>query len=227
MLPSASPFPRPLPATPATPAAPAAAHGPARHLAPRGVSLVEVLVSIALVTFVALLAAPDLRDWLWRQRLANAAQAVLGDLQLARSEAIQGARNVILRFGGDASGVSGSGRCYVLHTGAVASGTSSASATAPATPPSSCDCRLDAPPVCDGGAQAIKQMRWQSGRGQAEITSNVPSMLFSGRQGTVSVSGTIEVRMTGIGSVRHIVSITGRVRSCTPDGALSRLPRCV
>ncbi|WP_431052734.1 pilus assembly FimT family protein [Roseateles sp. L2-2] len=179
------------------------------------------------MTFVALLAAPDLRDWLWRQRLANAAQAVLGDLQLARSEAIQGARNVILRFGGDASAVSGSGsgRCYVVHTGAVASGVSGA--TVPATAPAAnCDCRLDAPPVCDGGAQAIKQTRWQGGRGQAEIVSNVPSMLFSGRQGTVSVSGTIEVRMTGIGSVRHIVSITGRVRSCTPDGALSRLPRC-
>lgn len=192
----------------------------------RGISLIEVLVSLALVAFAAMLAAPDLRDWLWRQRLANAAQAVLGDLQLARSEAIQGARNVILRFGGDVSAVSGSGRCYVLHTGAVASGTpgpTSSSATAPAA---SCDCRLDAPPVCDGGAQAIKQMRWRSSRGQADIVSNVPSMLFSGRQGTVSVSGTIEVRMTGIGSVRHIVSITGRVRSCTPDGALGRLPRC-
>ena len=167
------------------------------------------MVSIALVALVAVLAAPDLRDWLWRQRLANAAQAVLGDLQLARSEAIQGARNVILRFGGDESAVAGSGRCYVLHTGAVGG----------------CDCHVDAPPTCRADAQAIKQVRWVRERGQAEVTSNVPSMLFSGRQGTVSVSGTIDVRVSGIGSVHHIVSITGRVRSCTPDGALSRLPR--
>ncbi len=176
----------------------------------RGLSLIEALVSVALVALVAMMAGPDLRDWLWRQRLANAAQAVLGDLQLARSEAIQGARNVIVRFGGDESGVSGSGRCYVLHTGPVGG----------------CGCRVDAPPVCEAGAQAIKQMRWQRGQGQAEVLSNVPSMLFSGRQGTVSVSGTVEVKLDGIGSVRHIVSITGRVRSCTPDAGMGRLPRC-
>jgi Tfp pilus assembly protein FimT len=169
-----------------------------------------VLVSLALIALVAMLAGPDLRDWLWRQRLANAAQAVLGDLQLARSEAIQGSRNVILRFGGDDAAVVGGGRCYVLHTGAVGG----------------CDCHVDAPPTCRADAQAIKQVRWIRERGQAEVTANVPSMLFSGRQGTVSVSGTIDVRMTGIGSVHHIVSITGRVRSCTPDGALNRVPRC-
>ena len=178
--------------------------------AARGISLIEVLVTLALVALVALLAGPELRDWLWRQRLANAAQAVLGDLQLARSEAIQGSRNVMLRFGGDESAVSGSGRCYVLHTGAAGG----------------CDCHLDAPPTCRADAQAIKQVRWVRDLGRPEVTANVPSMLFSGRQGTVSVSGTVEVRMASIGSVRHIVSITGRVRSCTPDGALNRLPRC-
>ena len=176
----------------------------------RGFSLIEALVSVAIVALLAVLAGPDLRDWLWRQRLSNAAQAVLGDLQLARSEAIQGARNVILHFGGDESGVSGSGRCYVLHTG----------------PAGACACRVDAPPVCDPGAQALKQARWQRGRGQAEVVANVPSMLFSGRQGTVSVSGTVEVRMTGIGAVRHVVHITGRVRSCGTDSAMNRLPRC-
>jgi len=175
-----------------------------------GHSLIEILVCVALVAVVTLLAGPDLRDWLWRQRLDNAARAVLGDLQLARSEAIQGARNVTLRFGGDESGLLGSGRCYVLHTG----------------PLGGCGCRMDAPPQCGPGAQAIKQMRWTRERGQAEVLSNVGSMLFSGRQGTVSVAGTVEVHMAGIGSVRHVVGITGRVRSCTPDAALNRLPRC-
>ncbi|PIM51526.1 hypothetical protein CS062_19300 [Roseateles chitinivorans] len=191
-------------------ALPALTARPSPVIGGRGFSLVELLVSVAIVAIAAMLAGPDLRDWLWRQRLSNSAQAVLGDLQLARSEAIQGARNVILRFGGDESAVTGSGRCYVLHTG----------------PLGGCGCRMDTPPVCDAGAQAIKQMRWARGRGQVEVVSNVPSMLFSGRQGTVSVSGTVEVRMEGIGAIRHIVSLTGRVRSCAPDGTAIRLPRC-
>ena len=191
-------------------ALPALPARPSPVIGGRGFSLVELLASVAIVAIAAMLAGPDLRDWLWRQRLANGAQAVLGDLQLARSEAIQGARNVILRFGGDESAVTGSGRCYVLHTG----------------PLGGCGCRMDTPPVCDAGAQAIKQMRSARGRGQVEVVSNVPSMLFSGRQGTVSVSGTVEVRMEGIGAIRHIVSLTGRVRSCAPDGTAIRLPRC-
>lgn len=42
------------------------------------------------MALVAAMAGPDLRDGLWRQRLANTVLAVLGDLQLARSEALQG-----------------------------------------------------------------------------------------------------------------------------------------
>lgn len=172
---------------------------------PGGFTLIEALVSIAIVGLVLAMAGPDLRDWLWRTRLSNAAQAVVGDLQLARSEALLGARNVILRFGEDAGG-----SCYVLHTGPVGG----------------CSCRMDRPPVCEGEAQALKQARWHLRRGHAMVRSNVPSMLFSGRQGTVSVSGTIEVRLEGVGAVRHVVSIAGRVRSCSPDAALARWARC-
>ncbi|OWQ92163.1 hypothetical protein CDN99_07405 [Roseateles aquatilis] len=177
----------------------------ARRRPARGFSLIEAFVGIALVALVAMLAGPDLRDWLWRVRLSNAAQAVLGDLQLARSEALQGARNVIIRFGEDAAG-----SCYVLHTGPVGA----------------CACRMDTPPVCEDSARPIRQMRWHLRPGHATVRSNVPSMLFSGRQGTVSVAGTIDVQVEGIGVVRHVIGITGRVRSCTPDGAMSRLPRC-
>ncbi|WP_343628348.1 GspH/FimT family pseudopilin [Roseateles sp.] len=172
----------------------------------RGLSLIESLVTIALIALVAMLAAPDLRDWVWRVRLSNAAQTVLSDLQLARSEALQGGRNVTVRFIDDGAGST----CYVLHTG----------------PLGGCTCRMQEPPTCEGTAQAIRQMSWPTSRGRPAVRSNVPSMLFSGRQGTVSVAGSIEVTLTGIGAVRHVVSLTGRMRSCSPDGAMSRLPRC-
>ncbi|MBO9689412.1 GspH/FimT family pseudopilin [Roseateles chitosanitabidus] len=171
-----------------------------------GFSLIEALVALALIAIVATMAAPELREWLWRTRLSSAARTVLSDLQLARSEALQGGRNVILRFSDDGAGAT----CYVLHTG----------------PLNSCSCRMQAPPTCEGEAQAIRQTSWPAARGRASVRSNVPSMLFSGRQGTVSVAGSIDVAIEGIGTVRHVVSLTGRVRSCSPDRGTNLLPRC-
>lgn len=179
---------------------------PASLRGAHGFTLIETLVVIALVAMVATIAGPEIRDWLWRTRLSNAAQTVLADLQLARSESLQTGRNVTLRFSDDGAGAT----CYVVHTGPVGA----------------CSCRMQAPATCDSGALPIRQMSWQAARGRASVRSNVSSLLFSGRQGTVSLAGSIDVKLDGLGVIRHVVSLTGRVRSCTPDGVMSRLPRC-
>ncbi|SEL07662.1 N-terminal methylation site-containing protein [Roseateles sp. YR242] len=172
---------------------------------PAGFTLIEVLVVVSLLALVLGMGLPAGHAWLQRQRLGHAAETVLNDLYLARSEALHGARNVIFRVIQSAGGT-----CYVIHSG----------------PLNACSCELTGPPTCRADAQALKQAQWPRRPGYPNLLSNVSSMLFSGRQGTTSLAATLQVRSEGVGEVRHVVSITGRVRSCSADHAFMRWARC-
>lgn len=69
------------------------------HRAPRrggqaGFSLMEVMVVAAIVAIMAVLAVPSFSGMVQRQRVKNAADAVLSDLRWARSEAIKRGQDV-------------------------------------------------------------------------------------------------------------------------------------
>jgi len=61
---------------------------------------------------------------------------------------------------------------------------------------------------------------------QVALSSNVRNMNFQARQGSVRPAGRIEITSGVVESIRHIVSIAGRVRSCAPSGAIGGLPNC-
>lgn len=76
-----------------------ASQRPPAHRAPRrggqaGFSLMEVMVVAAIVAIMAVLAVPSFSGMVQRQRVKNAADAVLSDLRWARSEAIKRGQNV-------------------------------------------------------------------------------------------------------------------------------------
>lgn len=170
-----------------------------------GFTLIELLTVMALLALLLVMAVPAGNDWLKRQRLGHAAESVLNDLYLARSEALHGARNVIFRVVQSADGT-----CYVIHSG----------------PLNGCSCELTGPPTCRPDALALKQAQWPRRAGFPNLLSNVASMLFSGRQGTTSLAATLQVRSDGVGEIRHVVSITGRIRSCSADQTFMRWARC-
>ncbi|MCX7896394.1 MAG: GspH/FimT family pseudopilin [Rhodocyclaceae bacterium] len=63
---------------------------------PRGVSLIEGLIVVALVAILLVLAAPAIGDWLANSRIRTAGESLLAGLQLARMEAVR--RNAIVEF---------------------------------------------------------------------------------------------------------------------------------
>lgn len=62
----------------------------------RGLSLVEILVSIAIVSIVLAMAAPSSLSWIQNLQLRNAAESALGGIRMARLEALR--RNTTVAF---------------------------------------------------------------------------------------------------------------------------------
>lgn len=172
-----------------------------------GFSLIEALICLMILAVIAAIAAPALQQALQRQRLHLAAQALYIDLQQARSLALQGARNIYLRVHQDELGA-----CYVIHAGNAAS---------------DCSCNGTGTAQCKPDVAAIKTQGFPSKTNSPAFQANVNGMVFAGRQGTVSSTGSLDLSQAQAGKVRHVVSIMGRVRSCSPDGSVPNLARCV
>ena len=178
-------------------------HRPRRRA--HGFTLAEALIVMLLLAVLLTVALPAGQRWLERQRLWHAAEAVLADLYLARSEAMHGSRNVLLRLL-----TTPAGSCYVIYSGPV----------------NSCQCAIGGPSTCQSGSLALKTAQWPRQAGWPMLTGNVASMLFSSRLGTVALAATFRVTTEGIGEVRHVVGITGRIRTCAQDRSFMRWPAC-
>jgi len=168
-----------------------------------GFSLVEAAVVVAIVAIVGASALPSFGALIDARRLDSAATRLAADLQLARSEAI--ARNHALRLsvaaGADAT-------CWVVHSGAAA------------------DCSCSAAGVaCGNGALAIQSVVLPSAE-RVAVAGNVASIVFDPLHGTSTPTATLSLSDVRGRSVRHVVNVLGRVRSCSPAGTVAGYPAC-
>jgi type IV fimbrial biogenesis protein FimT len=167
-----------------------------------GTSLVEASVVVAIAATLAGAVMPGWNDTRERRQL-EAVSAQLGtDLRLARSMAVSLGRSVRLH-------VDPAGRCYVVHTG----------------PRHACRCSPEAPPVCDADAEALRVAPLPA-TGAVRIAGASSSMLFDAHRGTVTPTGTLRLSLRDGRAIHHVVNIMGRVRTCSPDGAVAGHPTC-
>lgn len=169
-----------------------------------GISLIEAMIVVAVTAIVATTAAPSLAAFIDGRRLDAAAHALAADVQFARSESV--ARNRPLRLSFHASGASS---CWVLHTGTAAQ----------------CSCADSGPAVCTGGAAEIKTVVLGAAD-RVALQANVASILFDPMHGTSSPTGTLRLIDPRGRAVHHIVNVMGRLRTCTPNGAVPGWPAC-
>lgn len=170
----------------------------------RGVTLIEMCVVLGIVALILGQLIPSLQGFRERTLLRATADALADDLRFAREEAVRLNRPVLFRISGK-----GAAACYLLHLG----------------PTNGCDC-AGGRTHCEGQGASVLKSVWLPEASPIRLTSNVESMVFLRAQGTVTPTGSIEVRLNEREAVRLVVAITGRVRSCTPSARISAIRPC-
>ena len=177
---------------------------PPRKRRQHGVSLIEAMIVVVVTAIVATTAVPSLATFIDGRRLDATANALAADVQWVRTEAV--ARNQPIRLSFHASAASS---CWVVHTGLAAQ----------------CSCADSGPATCSGGAAEIKTVVLGT-RDRVVVQANVASILFDPLHGTSTPTGTLRLIDPRGRAVHHIVNVMGRVRSCTPAGAVPGWPAC-
>ncbi|MBK9136242.1 MAG: GspH/FimT family pseudopilin [Betaproteobacteria bacterium] len=168
----------------------------------RGFTVVEGLICVSVLLVAVSAALPSFGTAREQKRVEGAAAQLETDLQLTRSLAVAQNRTMRFEFGRDEHGT-----CYVVHSGAAGD----------------CTCAPQGA-VCRAGVVAHRVQHLAADTAVA-VQANVGSMVFDPLKGTVTPTATIRVEGPRT-SIRQIVNIMGRIRSCSPDGALPGYKAC-
>lgn len=170
----------------------------------RGFTLVELCAGIGICAAVIGQAVPSLSKLHQEQKLRVRSEALGTDLRFARSEAARMGDSVFFRISGK-----GAAACYVLHTGAK----------------NDCDC-AGGQAVCKKQGSHVIKAEWLPTSQPVQISSNAETLEFQHRQGLVTQTGSIELRLGSGSGIRQVVAITGRVRSCAVGTRLTGMSKC-
>lgn len=171
---------------------------PSRRSSQRGVTLIETLSGLAVVSVTVGLAAPALDALRQRMELHGAAAQIETDLQFARSEAVARSRTVRMTLHESIGG-----SCTIVHTG----------------PAAACSCAGAAGASCGAAGEVLRSM-WLPADGRVRIRSAVRSVTFDPVKGTVTPTATLRIESRDGRALHQVVNLLGRVRTCSPGGKL-------
>ena len=169
-----------------------------------GFTLIESMVCLAMVGVTVGTALPSIQQASERRHLEGAAAQLATDIRQARSAAVALTAPVRLSFH-----QASAGSCYLLHTGRTAD----------------CSCDPSAGAVCTNGAQVIRSVAFPPSS-EVQISSNSASMLFEPHRGTVTPTASINLRLRNGPTLRQVVNIMGRARTCTPSVGMPAYLAC-
>lgn len=171
----------------------------------RGFTLVELCASVGICAALIGQAVPAMSQLHQQQKLRTAADTLGGDLRLARSEAARLGESVYFRISSR-----GANACYVMYIGRK----------------DDCDCAGGQPVCLRAGSHVIKA-EWLPANSQLQLRSNAETLQFQHRQGLVTQTGSIDLGLNGGQTIRQVVAITGRVRSCyVGTQKVGGMPQC-
>ena len=171
----------------------------------RGVTMIECCLALSILAILVGSGLPSMTDLLSRKRLEGQSQELVADILHMRNESIMRNVNVRMAF---SEGPGGS--CYVVHTGSAGA----------------CSCDGSGSSQCTGADAAVLTARhWLAGDARG-VQANVNSILFDPRTGLAAPGGTVKLTDAAGREIRHIVSLRGRVRTCSPQAGQLNQPTC-
>lgn len=84
------------------------------HKTQQGLTLIELMITVAIISIVAAVAVPAFNETIERNRLMSAVNKFKGDVELTRSEALKSGQDTYFNYVVTGTGVSW---CYGLDTG--------------------------------------------------------------------------------------------------------------
>jgi type IV fimbrial biogenesis protein FimT len=182
----------------------------------RGISLIEVMITVAIVVILLAVAIPGMSSWAQNAQIRTMADSIQAGLQLARSEAVR--RNTTMRFqlmdtADNACAPSLSGGVWVVSQRDA----SGACATAP---------EEDASAVASTNP-VIKQIRRASeGSRNAVVAATAATVIFNALGQPTTGANTIDVTNPTGGTcvaatgqmrcLRIVLTVGGQIRLCDP-----------
>lgn len=170
----------------------------------RGFTLIELCASVGICAALIGQAVPAMGQLRQEQKLRVSAETLASDLRLARSEAARLSDSVYFRVSGR-----GANACYVMYVGAR----------------NDCDC-AGGRAVCQSSSSQVIKAEWLPTNQPVRISANAETLEFQHRQGLVTQTGSFDLSLNGGATIRQVVAITGRVRSCYVGTKVSGMPRC-
>ncbi|WP_432696817.1 GspH/FimT family pseudopilin [Marinobacterium sp. YM272] len=174
-----------------------------------GFTLIELVVTLAVVAILVTVAAPAFRDFFENRRLTGAAQTLYADLQFARAESIKRNQAIFVKFDDTPS----NDWCYGLEEASSAT---------------SCDCSDATNTFCTiNGVRTVTGVENYPGVLMSAASVSGSTVTFDPRRGTLSPAGSIFFTGNNGNQLRIVMSFLGRLRLCTPPGsAVSGFESC-
>ena len=181
-----------------------------------GFTLIELMVTLAVMAVVLAAAAPSFAEFFDKYRLRGAADAVVSMVSNARAESVKSDQDVNVAF-------TGSGAAWCV--GANAAGTPTGGNRAGAA--TACDCTVTTECQVSGQRMAVEPEAFPD----VKIGALPAAMIFDSKLGTVTPLGSRTVTLTspkGKYDIQVQVNALGQARSCVPAAkpVIAGIPAC-
>lgn len=169
-----------------------------------GITLVEAMVTLAILGILATVAAPSFNDLLLNLKLAGAAADFHSKVSWARTQAVQSGRPVTVQVS-----TLQTGSCYAIFTGS----------------PSECGCAATGTSCAAPSTQWLRETLGADSGLAIDTPSATGQMTFDPVRGTTSPTMTTIFTASNGKSIRHITNVMGRTKTCSPNNT-GGLPAC-